>query len=140
MIAPIGNVILLELYRVKFSDNGCPGNSGSIDVIDNYADINGTSWHLCFDKDVLDLSMASAPLAITSYLNTLHIRQRGGLNGIPLNGSLRVQSDPNYKIKLVRQEETLVESCNPNPCQNNGKCATIGNKKFCQCTGHFTGS
>lgn len=140
LVAPIGNVILLELYHVKISDNGCAGDEGSIDVIDNYADSNGTSWHLCSDNDNLDASIAAAPLAITSYLNTLHIRQKGGANGIPLNGSLRVQADVNYKIKLLRQEENIVESCNPNPCQNKGKCVTKGNKKFCQCTGHFTGN
>lgn len=32
-----------------------------------------------------------------------------------------------------------MEDCNPNPCQNGGKCVTRGVKQICQCVGHFTG-
>lgn len=145
LIAPLGHIILLELYNMKFSEHGCRRDEGSIDVVDNYADSNGTSWHLCHngadDRGTEgDVLIAPAPLAITSYLNTLHIRQRSGTVGIPLNGSLRVRTDVNYKIKLLRQEESVVESCTPNPCLNMGKCITNGGRKFCQCVGHFTGS
>lgn len=139
LVAPLGNVILLELYHVKFAENGCAPGEGYIEVVDNYADSNGTSWRLCHDNSPEVETQPPATLSITSYLNTLYVRQRGGLTGVPLNGSLRVQSDVNYKIKLLRQQESLVETCNPNPCQNQGKCISNGNKKICQCTGHFTG-
>ncbi|GLV32031.1 tolkin [Carabus blaptoides fortunei] len=148
LIAPLGHIILLELYNMKFSEHGCRRNEASIDVLDNYADSNGTSWHLCYSGAAGDESIeadgsvlvaSAAPLAITSYLNTLHVRQRSRTLGIPLNGSVRVRTDVNYKIKLLRQEESVVESCSPNPCQNMGKCMTNGGRKFCQCVGHFTG-
>lgn len=32
-----------------------------------------------------------------------------------------------------------MESCQPNPCQSEGKCVASGEKKVCQCRGHFTG-
>lgn len=139
LIAPLGHVILLELYHVKFAENACLPGSGYIEVTDNYADSNGTSWRLCHDNSLDDGSLPSAPLSIISYLNTLHVRQRGGVNGISLNGSLRIHIDSNYKIKLLRQQENMVETCNPSPCQNNGKCMNTSGRKICQCTGHFTG-
>lgn len=138
-VAPLGYIILLELYHVKFTENGCLPGAGYIEVLDNYADSNGTSWYLCHVNSFEDGSPLSAPVSITSYLNTLHIRQRGGVNGIPLNGSLRVQNDGNYKIKLLRQQDSIVETCNPNPCKNDGRCINSNNRKKCQCPGHFTG-
>lgn len=50
---------------------------------------------------------------------------------------LRV-SDFNYKYKLATGNDE-VESCQPNPCQNDGKCVSSGNLNRCQCVGHFTG-
>lgn len=48
-------------------------------------------------------------------------------------------SDPNHKLKLISTSDDFVESCEPNPCQNGGKCITSGIKKICQCKSHFTG-
>lgn len=42
-------------------------------------------------------------------------------------------------MKLITTTDDWVEDCNPNPCQNGGKCVTMGTKKVCQCIGHFTG-
>lgn len=43
-------------------------------------------------------------------------------------------------MKLITSMDDWVESCNPNPCQNGGKCITSGKKQYmCQCIGHFTG-
>lgn len=47
-------------------------------------------------------------------------------------------SDFNYKYKLATGNDE-VESCQPNPCQNDGKCVSSGNLNRCQCVGHFTG-
>lgn len=65
----------LILHYVRFSvedEDGrgiCPDNRGVIEVRDNYADSNGTWWRLCeTEQDV-------PPLAITSYLNSLQVRQ-----------------------------------------------------------------
>lgn len=46
--------------------------------------------------------------------------------------------DFNYKYKLATGNDE-VESCQPNPCQNDGKCVSSGNLNRCQCVGHFTG-
>lgn len=42
-------------------------------------------------------------------------------------------------MKLITTTDDWVEDCNPNPCQNGGKCVTMGKKRVCQCIGHFTG-
>ncbi|XP_044736742.1 uncharacterized protein LOC123298714 [Chrysoperla carnea] len=141
LVAPLGNVILIELFHVKFSDDGfCPNNEGIIEIYDNYADQDGTKWYVCMNPNE-DLLLPPSPISITSYLNTLHIRQiNTEIGGIILNGTVRVQPDINYKIKLLRFEDTnTVESCKPNPCQHNGKCISKGKRKICQCDGHFTG-
>lgn len=117
IVAPIGKVILLELHGVAFSKEGCRFGS-SIEVLDNYADNNGTWWELC---DVSDIGLpffkelkngetegqqdAAVPLSpqslyiqsnvihIRSYLNTLHIRQKvKGLVGARLNATIFVQN------------------------------------------------
>ncbi|KAJ8894758.1 hypothetical protein PR048_000065 [Dryococelus australis] len=132
---PLGSVILLELYGVAPGDDtGCPGGGGVLEVVDNYADVNGTSWLLCEARG------RSAPLAIASYLNTLHVRQHSWGAGLRLNGTLKVQPDSSYKLKLLRgSEDGSVESCHPNPCQNGGKCVSRGQRNSCQCISHFTG-
>lgn len=161
LIAPLGDVILLELYGVGFRKNGCPNGAG-IEIYDNYADAesNGTIWNLCrvpTSSDQMDSSsseedehfskkhfnsnvMQPAPVHITSYLNTLHIKQRtNSLNvGAVLNATVRITSDANYKFKLV-SSDNWVESCQPNPCQFGGKCISSGEKRMCQCRTHFTG-
>ncbi|XP_055525442.1 uncharacterized protein LOC129718573 isoform X3 [Wyeomyia smithii] len=155
LIAPLGEVILLELHGVGFSEHGCHKN-GFIEIFDNYADKNGTLWHLC---ELVHLNATSAktgysaeyqliennpakpaPIYITSYLNTLHIRQRSvqGL-GVRLNATIRLQADIGYKMKLITSEEEWVESCKPNLCQSGGKCVMQKDRGTCHCRGHFTG-
>ncbi|KAJ8978845.1 hypothetical protein NQ317_004456, partial [Molorchus minor] len=137
-IAPLGCVISLELYNLRLSDIECSGGNNVIEVYDNYSDTNGTIWKLCHDPSAAEAILLT-PIYISSYLNTLHIRQKYGLTGILLNGSLRVQFDDNYRHKLINYRHKEVESCNPNPCQNGGKCLTKKLRKFCQCAGHYTG-
>lgn len=160
VIAPVGKIILLEMHGVSFSKEGCHFGS-SIEVLDNYADNNGTWWELCDISDIglpffqgdqkVELQAEQAdtikpynsytgPIHIRSYLNTLHIRQKvKGLIGAKLNASLYVQADENYKVKLVDAEDDSVESCVPNPCLFGGRCVTNGEKRKCQCRGHFVG-
>ncbi|XP_058822414.1 uncharacterized protein LOC131683943 isoform X3 [Topomyia yanbarensis] len=154
LIAPLGAVILLELHGVGFSEHGCH-QSGFIEISDNYADRNGTLWHLCdinhsnasagnaysAEYRTIESNLAKpAPIYITSYLNTLHIRQRNvqGM-GVRLNATIRLQSDIGYKMKLITNDEEWVESCKPNPCQSGGKCVMQKDRGICHCRGHFTG-
>lgn len=137
-VAPLGCVISLELFHVKLSVNDCD-SAGVLEIYDNYYDANGTKWTLCYDTDV-EAIVPTTPFSITSFLNTLHLKQRSGIVGVPLNGSLRVQIDEEFKTKILKLKEELVESCVPNPCQNEGKCVSRGKIKFCQCVGHFTGT
>ncbi|XP_017471876.1 PREDICTED: uncharacterized protein LOC108363116 [Rhagoletis zephyria] len=186
LVAPFGQNILLELHGVEFSENGgCPDGS-LLEVYDNYADNNGTNWHLCkfqqpttlphigspdsqqtskygghmqetfYNRDrpnrlMIPTTKASSrlqmrvvdatapPVYITSYLNTLHIRQRTGLHSNALlNATVSIQWDNTYKMKLTAGDIT-VESCQPNPCQFNGKCVPNNGSNYCQCQGHYTG-
>lgn len=57
---------------------------------------------------------------------------------IPFSTFLLCVSDFNYKYKLATGNDE-VESCQPNPCQNDGKCISNGDLNRCQCVGHFTG-
>lgn len=50
-----------------------------------------------------------------------------------------IDLDINYKLKLISSTDDWVESCQPNPCQYEGKCITSGQKEICQCKGPFTG-
>ncbi|RZF36004.1 hypothetical protein LSTR_LSTR005820, partial [Laodelphax striatellus] len=150
LVVPLGRLIHLQFYNTVPSlwddlegKKSCPDGMGEIEVKDNYADLsgNGTWWKLC----EVPKNEEVAPLTITSYLNTIQIRQinslmRSGSKGIKLNVSVSVQPDLNYKVKLLQgPTDSAVESCRPNPCQNGGKCASSSNKKSCQCIGHFTG-
>ncbi|KAL7030062.1 hypothetical protein ACKWTF_006501 [Chironomus riparius] len=143
LIAPSGDVISIELRSVQFTENGC-NDSAVIEIYDKYADRNGTFWQLCTINTKIDsnsIKQTSAPaIFITSYLNTIHIRQYSNNNQLGfLNATVRVQSDINFKIKLITSTEDWVESCNPNPCQHGGKCILSGKKQICQCIGHYTG-
>lgn len=60
-----------------------------IEIVDNYADDNGTWWFLC--EVPSDLFFPTPQLAITSYLNTLHIRQRSLSVGAKMNAKLKVK-------------------------------------------------
>ncbi|XP_039440556.1 uncharacterized protein LOC120421415 isoform X3 [Culex pipiens pallens] len=162
LVAPLGEVILLELHGVGFSEHGCH-KGGFIEIYDNYADRNGTLWHLCelnhnpgggaatsqeqsksaysAEYKLIENNLARpAPIYITSYLNTLHVRQRTvqGL-AVRLNATIRLQADIAYKMKLIANDEEWVEGCSPNPCQSGGRCITQKDHGICQCRGHFTG-
>lgn len=65
-------------------------------IYDSYADINGSYWNLCKLSDEIyrDSSalLLPSPIHITSYLNSLHIRQKTtDSNHLKLNASVRVQ-------------------------------------------------
>lgn len=50
-------------------------------------------------------------------------------------------ADEDYRVKLIRMSNVTwsVESCSPNPCQNDGKCLVRDRRRVCECKGHFTG-
>ncbi|KAL1516744.1 hypothetical protein ABEB36_000608 [Hypothenemus hampei] len=141
-IAPLGYVISLQLHSVKLSNSACNDNNGEIEVFDNYSDVNGTLWRLCHSSESREDEggLTSSPtISIKSFMNSIQLRQRNGLHGNYLNGTLRVLNDEGFKKKLINYSHKDVESCKPNPCQNGGKCLNKKSKKFCQCSGHFTG-
>lgn len=150
-----------------------------LEIYDNYADVNGTKWVLCAKRDhrqrirnrLASSSRASAsgqrlplgvddvvagnyedsPVFITSYLNTLHIRQRSSSSGLSLNqrdkaftaplllnATIKVYEDKGYRPKLA-SKDVWVESCQPNPCQFGGKCVQTAEVKKCECRGHYSG-
>jgi len=66
-------------------------------IYDKYADRNGTFWQLCTLNTKIDsnsIKQTSTPaIFITSYLNTIHIRQYSNKNQLGiLNATVRVQS------------------------------------------------
>ncbi|KAF7275274.1 hypothetical protein GWI33_012018, partial [Rhynchophorus ferrugineus] len=134
-VAPPGTIVSMEFNSVKLSENICDDNQGTIEVFDNYSDINGTLWRLCHDTESND----SPTIYIKSFLNSIQLRQKIGLNGNLLNGTLKVLPDLGYMKKLISYGQSNVEACKPNPCQHGGKCINKKSKKVCQCVGHFTG-
>lgn len=69
----------------------------TLQIYDKYADRNGTFWQLCTITPKIDsnsMKQTSAPaIFITSYLNTIHIRQYSNNNQLGiLNATVRVQS------------------------------------------------
>lgn len=140
----------------------CPGGAGHLEVRDPYADTNGSTWILCEAPDA-----STAPFVITSFLNSLQLWQRGQDAGVTLNATIQPMrgtprcarsgctraglgwpplehcavADEDYRLKLVRMSNATwsVESCSPNPCQNEGKCLLRDRRRVCECKGHFTG-
>lgn len=51
-------------------------------VFDSYADVNGTWWGLCEEEDL------SASVSITSYFNSLRVRQSSDTIGVTLNATV----------------------------------------------------
>lgn len=41
--------------------------------------------------------------------------------------------------KLSNWPEELVDTCNPNPCQNDGICVTTDEKHYCKCADDWQG-
>lgn len=81
-------------YDNKFFFSGptCPNGQGVLEINDSYADVNGTWWFLCQAEEDPDLYFLSTPpLAITSYLHSLHIRQRSLSIGIRMNVTIKVK-------------------------------------------------
>lgn len=153
LVAPVGYVIFLEFFGVRFSDQPCEADGGAtLEVLDRYADANGTGWTLCDAAAPQATTSAGTvvapPVHITSYLNTLHVRQLSGADGGSggagadgprLNASVRVIADLQYKRKLAAGGDA-VETCEPNPCQSGGRCVTAASTgSRCVCAGHFTG-
>jgi hypothetical protein len=68
----------------------CPAGAGIIEVTDNYADTNGTWWFLCEEITGPGGRARSSTLAITSYFNTLYIKQKSGNSGVHLNATVKV--------------------------------------------------
>lgn len=137
-IAPLGHVVLIELHQFRIAEQQCT-NESDVVIYDNYSDTNGTKWILCRDMDE-DPLIPKVPIAITSFMNTLSLRQRNGPQGIPLNGTLKVQYDTKYREKILKYRNNIVEYCYPNPCQHGGKCLSKGQKNYCKCQGHYTGN
>lgn len=137
--APLGYTISLELYNVKLTNRTCSNNRSVLEVYDSYSNINGTRWNLCSLIDEPNSIILPMSTVITSFLNSLFLRQINLNDGFLLNASLHVQEDPNYKDKLLRRKNDFVELCDLYPCLNNGICITNGTEKFCKCSGHFTG-
>jgi len=69
-IAPLGYTIRLTLYGLQVAQTG--NSDFCLEVQDFYSDSNGTKWHLCRYEN------ASAPVTLTSYLNSLLVIQNGG--------------------------------------------------------------
>ena len=91
LVAPVGHVILLELYHMTLAKGrNCPGGAGIIEVTDNYADINGTWLFLCEAFTGPGGRLGSSTLAITSYFNTLYIKQKSHTSGVQLNATVKV--------------------------------------------------
>uniref|UniRef100_A0A8D8UV33 Cubilin n=1 Tax=Cacopsylla melanoneura TaxID=428564 RepID=A0A8D8UV33_9HEMI len=151
LVAPLGYCIQLVFYQtipalcmdLLDTGPGCATNNSSttvpmIEVKDSYAELNGTWWKLCEAQGGY-----APPLTIVSYLNSIHVKQlstTASQFGTRLNVSVSLRQDYNYKSKLLRgSSDTGVESCQPNPCQNGGKCFSNGARSFCQCVGHYTG-
>ncbi|XP_044766499.1 uncharacterized protein LOC123322609 isoform X2 [Coccinella septempunctata] len=138
-IAPLGFVISLELYHLKLTNTECYEDNGLLEIYDNYADRNGTIWKLCYDPPTPNAIIPINRLEITSFFNTIHLRQISGRNsGISLNGSIKIQPDEEFKTKILKFKNE-VESCSPNPCRQGGKCISKEDRRYCECAGHFTG-
>jgi len=49
--------------------------------------------------------------------------------------------DPSYAEKVsVMPDDSPVESCDHNPCQNEGVCTAVDNQYYCQCRGNWRGT
>lgn len=137
--APLGYTISLEFHNVRLADGTCAQNQSILEIHDNYADVNGTRWHLCSLDYEENSVLPPVPTTITSFLNSIHIKQINLNDGFLLNASLQVQEDPSYRNKLLRRKSDFIELCHLYPCLNDGNCVTNGTQKFCKCNGHFTG-
>lgn len=88
-----------------------PPGPGCLEVRDNHAEANGTSWTLCPETQG-----ESAPVTLVSYLNSLSVRQRGGsaLNASVISqpgGCLPATWDPADRPEL--QTRATSSSCWP---------------------------
>lgn len=139
LVAPLGNIISLEFHNVILTNSTCRHNQSILHIYDSYAGTNGTKWHFCTLESNQNSVLPPAPTAITSFLNSIHIKQINLNQGFLLNATLQVQGDSSYRNKLLRRKNDFIELCHIHPCLNHGKCVTNGTEKFCKCNGHFTG-
>ncbi|XP_037294854.1 uncharacterized protein LOC115449546 [Manduca sexta] len=144
ILAPHHNTLTLTFASTVLVTSGeswpCGDGNGWIEVKDSYTDYNGTEWTLCeVDRRKRKLE-PMAPLIINSYLHSLVVTQHSGERGMNMDVALVVNQDPEYHSKvLLLSDETSIESCYPNPCLHDGRCASDDIKNFCQCTGYYTG-
>lgn len=81
-------------------------------IHDRYADSNGTFWLLCRTKTTTDpikisesKQKSSPVIFITSYLNTIHIRQRSVNSPLGLlNATIRVQNGTMWQMNSRLQQ------------------------------------
>ncbi|CAH4032974.1 unnamed protein product [Pieris brassicae] len=144
LIAPHGFILsVFFASTVLVSNTGvwpCGDGKGWIEVQDSYTDNNGTTWMLCENNRLTRSSEATVPLVINSYLHTLVVTQHSAERPVNIDVSLIVKKDPEYHSKiLLLPDETSIESCYPNPCLHGARCANDDTKKFCQCSGYYTG-
>ncbi|XP_024085463.1 uncharacterized protein LOC106663479 isoform X2 [Cimex lectularius] len=144
LIAPIGHTIHLQFNppnQITALDlkglgklEDCSQDNDVVEVIDAYSDSNGTAWRLCGDN-------IGSQISVETYLNTVSVRCKyGEKRSRRHNITVTIKPDPEFKTKLKKKNPTWVETCEPNPCQNGGKCKTNAEgKHYCTCTGHFTG-
>ncbi|XP_071451365.1 uncharacterized protein [Hetaerina americana] len=177
LLAPHGHVVRIRLVDVAVasSEDGAVAANASapplavegscrqpphLEVRDRYSGRGGGStWVLC--------PSPGSVLSLTSYLNSITVVQRAEVGAtLRLNAIVRVEADPNYKMKLLHcskygpkskengDENELsssalgerkipsVESCHPNPCLHGGKCVGgpgMHGRRTCQCKGYYTG-
>ena len=142
LIAPVSYNIIVKFVNIKFGHESCAENGDRIEIIDNYASENRTKWYLCDTHEMSfdDGAISSTSLTIKSHFHTLYYRQKFSTNGFHTNALLHLKFDEKFKSKLVDNLDRLfVESCEPNPCFNQGKCVQNQTQFMCQCPPHFTG-
>jgi hypothetical protein len=84
------HVEFLQHFVAPAESRSCPGGAGIVEVTDNYADTNDTWWFLCEAAAELGGRHGSSTLAITSYFNTLYIKQKSGTVGVHLNATVKI--------------------------------------------------
>lgn len=92
--------------------SSCPDGLGIIEVNDNYDEANKTWRFLCQIDDYADHFLLEAPrVSITSFFNSLHIRQRSSLVGVKMNVTVKVL--PGECPKKPYRKRTMINGVFP---------------------------